>query len=329
MANFQKVLPSTPFSFKGNKVNSRVCYRIHINSINMSDKGLLTSGGIGFSIKHKPIKVEITYNGFPNNIIEGYCKERTQSLLNNLNRKFNIPETGWEIRVEQSLNEHIGLGSTTQIEAQLVKSIVQVSLNQLPDYDDFIDNGIGIESGIGLKCFLRNGFHVDFGYWKNNSNITLLNSSNAVRESLYFYLPKEWRVLLLIPKVYSSVNGSIEQDFWGSILPIKEIEAHHISFYTLMGLIPAILDNNFNRFIESLNLVTSFGTKQYEVELNQKYNKKLFEEVKNVFGFCGLSSLGPTGYTFFENRINYSKEIESLKNNYSDFTIVNTEIAYD
>jgi beta-ribofuranosylaminobenzene 5'-phosphate synthase len=241
---------------------SRVYNRVHINSINMSDQGILSSGGLGFSIKYAPMTVEVSYHeGQENNIVSGISSDRIISIITNLHETYNIPNIGWQINVEQVLKPHIGLGSTTQIEAQILTSCLRIAIGKEPGYQDYIFNGIGIESGIGLKCFIKPGFHIDFGYWRNVNKITKINSSEAVTESLYYRLPDEWKVLLIVPKEYTSVSGSIEQGFWDKILPAEVSEAYKISFYTLMGIIPAIMEKKFNVFIEALKIVATNGTK--------------------------------------------------------------------
>jgi len=296
----------------------------------MSDQGILSSGGLGFSIKYAPMTVEVSYvDGEKSNVVDGFSPDRVESIISNLHTRHNIPEKGWHVSVEQDLNPHIGLGSTTQIEAQILASCFRIALAKEPKYQDFISTAIGIESGIGLKCFLKNGFHIDFGYWRNMNRITKINSAEAVTESLYHRLPDEWKVLLIVPKEYTSVSGSIEQGFWDKILPIDISEAYKISFYTLMGVIPSILEKNFNNFIESLKLVTGNGTKPFEVALNQKYINAVYEDVNKELGFCGLSSLGPTCYTFIESSNDWSRQINRLKEKHKDFQFIITELVYE
>lgn len=313
-----------------NKQISKLYNRIHINSINMSDQGILSSGGLGFSIKHAPMTVEVSYvDGEKCNIVNGFSPDRVESIISTLHTRYNIPQKGWQVNVDQLLRPHIGLGSTTQIEAQILMSCFSIALAKNPSYQDFISTAIGIESGIGLKCFLKNGFHIDFGYWSNRDKITKINSAEAVTKSLYFRLPDEWKVILIVPKEFTSISGSIEQRFWDKILPVDASEAYKISFYTLMGVIPSILESNFTNFIESLKSVTHYGTKPFEVTLNQNYINPVYEDVNEVFGFCGLSSLGPTCYTFIENSNDWSRQINRLKEKHQNFQFIITELVYE
>ena len=310
-------------------ISSKVFNRIHINSINMSQAGMLSSGGVGFSIEYAPITVEVALTSKEKNSCSGFQIQRLEDFLKYLYPKYRLPLKGWNINVFNKLRPHIGLGSRTQIESQILTSLLKLGCDKTPEYYEFIENRIGIESGIGLKCFLRNGFHIDFGYWRKNNMTGCLNSTDAVLKSMFFKIPEDWSVLLMIPSHYTSISGTAERDFWNKIIPIKESEAHKISFNILMGIIPSILDNRFFQFIESLNLITELGTKLEENKLNERYIKSLYKDIKATFGFCGLSSLGPSCYTFYINNKSSHKMIEEISTVHKDYKFIPTRIIYE
>lgn len=295
----------------------------------MSYAGLLSSGGIGFSIDYSPLTVEVTLTSTSVNSCSGFSNQRLENILDNLSKKYNLPMKGWIIKVKNPLRPHIGLGSTTQVEAQILTSLMELGSDKQPKYLDFIQNRIGVESGIGLKCFLRNGFHIDFGYWRNHDKRGSLNSSDATTNSIFLQLPEEWRVLLMIPKYHSSVSGRLESAFWESIIPVDESHAHKISFHILMGIIPSILENRFLNFIHSMNAISELGTKPEERRLNNKYIHSLYEDVKTIFGFCGLSSLGPTCYAFYINNESSNLFLNEIKNRHENYLFIQSRIVYE
>lgn len=295
----------------------------------MSYAGLLSSGGIGFSIDYSPVTVEVTLTSQSVNSCSGFCNQRLENILNNLSTKYNLPIRGWIIQVTNPLRPHIGLGSTTQVEAQILTSLMKLGSDKQPKYLDFIDNRIGVESGIGLKCFLQNGFHIDFGYWRNHEERGSLNSTHAATKSICLQIPEEWRVLLMIPKYHSSVSGSLESAFWERIIPVDESDAHKISFHILMGIIPSILENRFTEFIHSMNTISELGTKPEERRLNNKFIHSLYEDVKTVFGFCGLSSLGPSCYAFYVNNESSNQFLNEIKNRHEDYLFIQSRIVYE
>ena len=315
--------------WKLKNIEKLVYNRVHVNSIFMSNDEMYSSGGVGFSINYEPISIGVNYNKWEGNKFLGHSPARIESFLVYLNKKYNVPLDGWEIKVAMNLNPHIGLGSTTQIEAQIIHSVMEISCGKVPSYKDYLDNNIGCESGIGLKCFVKNGVHIDFGYQRTQIG-GFQNSKNAVHDSLYLRLPENWKVLLIIPKNYTSLSGKAEEEFWSSILPVNSTDPKEISYY-IMNMIPSVYERNFPFFLKSLKGITNFGSKPLEVDINNKYIGGLFREIETRFNFCGLSSLGPTCYTFLDlsGSRNFNEEIHELSTTFGDFSFNIAGIKYE
>lgn len=299
--------------------------RIHVNSIDLSEKGRLVSGGIGFMLKSFPIQVTVKSNNQKKNKVIGYPVRRTRSLIKNIFEILNLPSQGFNISVEQKFRNHLGLGSTTQIEAAITKGILYnvKKISQLNSIYPKLD--IGMQSSIGLNLFLNKGLIIDFGYRRKLGN-EILAQKIPVKGFLKFNLNKNWKVIVIVRDKQNFSSKSNEEIFWRKTLPVKKIESREIAYHILMGLVPAIKENNFDEFIIALDKITQYGTKKFEIKYQDDQTKNMLKLLHSEFGFGGLSSLGPTCYTFY-NGIISKKKIAYLQNVDQDYKIYTSDIA--
>jgi beta-ribofuranosylaminobenzene 5'-phosphate synthase len=70
-----------------------------------------------------------------------------------------------------------------------------------------------------------------------------------------------------------------------------------------MGLMPAIIEENFELFIRNLNRIWCLGSKKLEIEINKNKINYILDFLNKKYGFAGMSSLGPTCYSFTTNNV--------------------------
>jgi beta-ribofuranosylaminobenzene 5'-phosphate synthase len=309
------------------KGEMKVFNRIHVNSIEMSKRGALDSGGIGFSIDYSPMNVCV--RKLLNNKVQvsGYERRRVLEILSMLNKVLKISPLGWEVLVDKNLNSHLGLGSTTQIDAAISHLIGNISQGINLNTEHYYQIGIGRESGVGLKCFLNPGFHIDFGYLTQKIK-GVQTKIKPIEKTISLTLPHEWKVLLAIPKLQQSLSGPIEDEFWKKVLPINQQEAKEIAYWILMGLIPAIKERDYFLFLYSMNKIVSRGSKPAEINLNAKVAGNILNTLRKETGFGGLSSLGPSCYSFI-NQLNFNEGIiNRIRRMHPNFNFEIANIVY-
>ncbi|MBI2667232.1 hypothetical protein HYX17_00505 [Candidatus Woesearchaeota archaeon] len=185
-----------------------------------------------------------------------------------------------------------------------------------------------------------------------------------------YAVPKEFKLLLIIPKQSPTTNFTREDEnrlFADYATSPKEIGI--ICTSTLMGVIPGLITRDYTTFVKNLMQISHLGTKKVELELNRSWifhvqeilnkfidfryqrNKETDFSLSNDNGntlsellkgtdeivlkrpipWLGLSSLGPTLYSFIDSRIydtvSLQKEIKQIIND--DSKVLITEVNND
>jgi beta-RFAP synthase len=109
--------------------------------------------------------------------------------------------------------------------------------------------GRGARSAIGVHGFQVGGFLVDAGKRADTEIAPLV-------ARLTF--PAEWHVVLIIPKNSQGLHGAAERDAFDSLAAIPPDVTADLCRLTLLGLLPAVAERNFQAFSESL---VEFGWK--------------------------------------------------------------------
>lgn len=299
------------------------CYpRIHINSLDLSGKGPRTSGGLGFLIDACPSTISVKRANIPSITVAGYARERIEYILAELARHYGIPERGWEVACQRTLKPHVGLGSTTQLEAAVVSAIYLSVYGKTPPMKAYLDAGIGRCSAVGLNLFLNGGFVVDFGYRSGSSSAAmramLEGSQEACPSAWRASVPESWRVLVAIHREITGPDGDEESSFWKRVLPTPVSHATRICHSTLLGVMPALLEQDLPALRHALAIVCRHGSKPYEYALHRKALAALVRRITRDFQFCGMSSLGPSLYAISDAEISRNT-IEEFRKRFPNF----------
>jgi beta-RFAP synthase len=103
--------------------------------------------------------------------------------------------------------------------------------------------GRGTRSAIGIHGFELGGFIVEAGK-RDDAEIS------PVVARLTF--PAEWHVVLIIPKNKQGLHGAAERDAFDKLAAIPPAVTADLCRLTLLGLLPAIAERNFQAFSEAL-----------------------------------------------------------------------------
>lgn len=298
--------------------------RVHMFSIDLSAETL--SGGMGFSVPVMPITV-IAEEAVNHDLIESKIGGiEIVQVLDNIRSMLHIKKF-WKITVSSSsLRSHIGLGSTTQIVGAVILTTATVSKLKV-SLDQIVSLGIGQVSGVGLSLLFNPGYVLELGY-KTSEHPSPHSFKHPTINSLYAKYkgvvlrispPEDWGVILAIPNTNQSLSGTTEVDFWSNILPTDKQISDQISFDVLMRLMPSLISGDFESFIESLEKITSNGTKPDELAIQSVIAKDVLSHLKSKYGFSSVSSLGPTLYAITNNEPS-DVELSALKNIFQEYS---------
>tara|TARA_B100000029_G_scaffold516604_1_gene631642 strand:- start:2563 stop:3525 length:963 start_codon:yes stop_codon:yes gene_type:complete len=278
--------------------------RIHLGFFGIENNYGYSFGSMGLAInKHKTSVKILNAHKFKTNL-----PKKFENKIKNIIKSTNI-SSRFEISLLNQLNSHIGLGSGTQTSLCIGKAISNYFNLNLTTYElvNFFQRGL--RSGTGIGIFEKGGF--------------VLDSCKKVGEYPKIIIrkkfPADWRLILVSDTdSKGSYFGIREKKFF---LNDKSLKKHvsDLSHITLRGIIPSIMYEDYNYFVENIaefQKITSLYYKKVQqgtfaskkISIIMQYLKKM-----GIVG-TGQSSWGPSSYIFAEST-NHAKEIINILNN--------------
>jgi beta-ribofuranosylaminobenzene 5'-phosphate synthase len=258
-------------------------------------------GGLGLAIDAPCTQIEISRNEKLS--IDAKSSENVVKIVENLIKSLNVPNS-FSLQVLQSIPEHIGLGSGTQMALAIGAGLSQLFNLNLTTTQIATASMRGRRSGIGLGAFSQGGFLIDSG------KIANALTSQLPSIDMRFDFPDHWRVLLVQDSTHVGVHGAVEFEAFKTLKPaqfdLKDMLQQH--------MLPAL---------QRLDLL-AFGAYMQDL---QAYNGDYFapiqggryasQDVASVLAWLqtngvacvGQSSWGPTGFAILENQ----QQAESLQ----------------
>ena len=276
--------------------------RVHVNSLDLSGTGPRTSGGVGFALASEHITVVASRAEADH--VSGPLGPACAAVLRGLReREPTRFRHHFRLQTSASATPHSGLGTTTQAQCAAIEALLQLECGRAAGFEDLVAAGIGEMSAIGLRCFLDGGFVVDLGSCAGadvrvREDPLLRGRALSPTGRICLPFPHDWRVLLVQPVEATSLDGADEDNFWMTVIPTPRRDATEAAYWTLLGIIPAILERDRAAFLGALAGLCSVGAKPAELAIQGPLTLAALDEVRAATGFAGLSSLGPTVYGF-------------------------------
>jgi beta-ribofuranosylaminobenzene 5'-phosphate synthase len=231
------------------KVYVKTPARLHFGLIDMNGGMGRFFGGLGVAIDRPNVVLEAqTAKGFS---VTGEKTELVTSLAKRFLETYRI-KAGVSIHVEQSIPEHAGLGSGTQLALAVAKALaklfqVKASIQQLS-----IAMGRMKRTGVGTAVFDRGGFVVDGG--------KKMKGGSVVHESfppLIFRqpFPEDWKFVVAVPDVKKGLAKTEEKNAFGQMPPMPDKVVGRICQLTMMKLLPALMDRDIESFGDALTQI--------------------------------------------------------------------------
>ncbi|MFO1265612.1 MAG: beta-ribofuranosylaminobenzene 5'-phosphate synthase family protein [Steroidobacteraceae bacterium] len=213
---------------------------------------------------------------------------------------------GIELTLEQTIPDHSGLGSGTQLALAFgwaFNLLYDLKLG-LHEVERIAQRGG--TSGIGCAAFETGGFLCDGGHrYQRAGGKTVFAPSGASTEfaapPILFHrnLPPSWKVLLAIPKEGRQVHGDEERELFLKLTPIPSEEAAQSARLALLKVLPAVMEDDLEGFGEGLEAMQRLGWKKIQISRqNAAVHATLAEMRRLGLKAVGMSSWGPTLFGF-------------------------------
>ena len=267
--------------------------RLHLGFIDMHGGLDRKFGSLGLSISGVETTLLAEYADDID--ISGPSSARAENYAEQVLSHFGI-DGGVKMTINTAIPEHAGLGSGTQLSLAVATAIA--NLYDLPEKSTARLAAIlhrGARSGIGIGTFMHGGFIVDGGRGENTEVPPVIS---------HMSFPEHWRIVLIFDDNAEGINGVPERRAFNKLPPMSEESAGVISRLTLMQALPAIKENNCNKFGEAITQIQNIVGDYFAEAQGGRYTSPLLKPVldslatQGAVGF-GQSSWGPTGFAIF------------------------------
>jgi beta-ribofuranosylaminobenzene 5'-phosphate synthase len=268
--------------------------RLHLTLIDLNAEIGRVDGGAGIALESPSLEIIATeadnIEVIGNPILAGKMKKAAQALL---------PEgKGIRLNIDQSLPDHVGLGSGTQAALSTAVAVNKIyglgkSVRELA-----VAVGRGGTSGIGVAAFENGGFILDGGHkFKDKGAFSPSSASHIPPGPVLFRRNfPDWPIVLVIPNGQGA-HDTEEVDLFKKFCPIPLAEVQEVCHVILMQMLPAIVEEDLESFGKAINHIQTAGFKRREVELQSQTVLDIMHYMRdNGASGSGVSSFGPVVY---------------------------------
>lgn len=278
---------------KSRRVSVSAPARLHLGFLDLNGGMDRKFGSLGLSITEVDTTLVAEYAD--DIAVTGPSSKRAEDYAEQVLSHFGI-NGGIKMDIKSAIPEHSGLGSGTQLSLAVASAISH--LYDLPEQKPERLAAIlhrGARSGIGIGTFKYGGFIVDGGRGENTEVPPVIS---------HMVFPEHWRIVLIFDDGTEGINGVPERRVFNTLPSMDDTMAGVLCRQTLMQVLPAIKENDCERFGEAIteiqNIVGDYFSAAQGGRYTSPFLKSILDSLQNsgATGF-GQSSWGPTGFAFF------------------------------
>jgi beta-ribofuranosylaminobenzene 5'-phosphate synthase len=277
------------------KVYVKTPARLHFGLIDMNGDMGRFFGGLGVAIDRPNVILEAqTSESFS---VTGEKAELAASLAKRFLETYHIT-AGVSIHVEQSIPEHAGLGSGTQLALAVASALAKLFQVEASIQELSLVMGRVKRTGVGTAVFGQGGFVVDGGKKTKNGSIIPESFPPLIFRQPF---PEDWKFVVAVPDVKRGLAKTEEKNAFGHVPPMPAETAGRLCQLTMMKLLPALLDRDIVSFGDALTQIqVVIGGYFAEVQggtfsSSAAAETILFMKKRGAYG-VGQSSWGPAVY---------------------------------
>jgi beta-ribofuranosylaminobenzene 5'-phosphate synthase len=271
--------------------------RLHLGFMDLSGSLGRLYGSIGVSLSTPQTTISVkTQDHLSIQHSDRNKRRKIRSLVEAFSKHFQI-EPNVAIRVHQSIPEHRGLGSGTQLAMALATAMTKAYGIKASIHDLSVIMGRGMRSSIGIWSFEQGGLIIDSGKTRQEDGALAVSPPKAV---FRYTFPEEWRFVVVIPERKEGLSGKQEKDAM-ELVNSPEKLSEEICRLVLMKLLPSFIEKKIEEFGHALSEIDRktgmfFAPVQGGI-YSEKSSYKIIEHLlaSGAYG-AGQSSWGPAVY---------------------------------
>lgn len=268
--------------------------RLHMGFIDLGGSLGRQFGSIGVGVNEIATRLSISGSGKLE--VAGPSSDRAAKAVHKIAEKLGV-DCRLSIRIHESIPEHIGLGSGTQLALAVGMGMARFHGLELSVRDIAKAIERGGRSGIGIAVFEQGGLVVDGGRGVATSTPPLLSRME---------IPSAWRFILVFDRRGQGLHGKQEMEAFKTLPIFPVAETARLCHLLMMQALPALAEGDINGFgavITDLqnsvgdHFAPAQGGRFTSPEVGQAM---LWLQQKGAVGI-GQTSWGPTGFCMVES----------------------------
>lgn len=287
------------------KIRVKTPARLHLGVIDVSGDTGRIYGSLGLAIQTPNVVVETSESDVFT--VEGEDKERAEQAAETFIRHFGAAKT-CRIKVKRTIPAHVGLGSGTQLNLAVARSLAELFKINVSTIDLSRIVGRGSVSSIGAAAFETGGFIVDGG------RRTVAGERNPPPPiTLRHTFPEDWFMVVAIPSFKKGFSGKSEDQAFENLPSASAELVGRICRLLVMKMLPSLVERDIVNFGSALTEMQRLTGESFSSVQGGRFADPAVEETvkfmlkEGAYG-AGQSSWGPTVYGLVEGR----SEAESL-----------------
>ena len=294
------------------KIYVKTPSRLHLGLIDLGGELGRIFGGIGVALSCPNVILEAQPS--QSFTVEGEKSDAVKLLIERFLKKYSM-EGRVTLKVKQTIPEHVGLGSGTQLTLAVASALARLLNVEASIRDLALAMGTGRVSGVGAAVFEQGGFVVEGGLkTKNKPRFPAVENFPPVIFRQPF--PDDWFFVVSIPNVKRGFTDEEEGRAFGRLPPMSARDVGEICRLTMMKLLPSLVEHDIENFGNALTQIQTIVGEYFAQVQGGRYSSSAAKECieyMHRLKACGVgqSSWGPAIYGLVQGE-NQAKNVQLL-----------------
>jgi beta-ribofuranosylaminobenzene 5'-phosphate synthase len=272
------------------KVHVETPARLHFGLIDMNGGMGRFFGGLGVAIDHPNVILEAqTSESFS---VTGEKTELATLFAERFLETYSI-DANVSIHVEQSIPEHVGLGSGTQLGLAVAAALAKLFHVKASIQELSLAMGRMKRTGVGTAVFEMGGFVVDGGKKMKNGSIIAESFPPLIFRQPF---PEEWKFVVAVPDVKRGLAKTEEKDAFGQMPPMPAKVVGRLCQLTVMKLLPALVDRDIGSFGGALTQIQVVIGDYFAGVQGGTFSSSAAAETIDFMKACGAYGVGQSSW---------------------------------
>ncbi|MCB1858545.1 MAG: GHMP kinase [Gammaproteobacteria bacterium] len=199
---------------------------------------------------------------------------------------------GVDIRIEQAIPDHVGLGSGTQLSLAVGTALERLYGSESSSRAIAHLLHRGARSGIGIGAFEAGGFIIDAGRG---------DVGEVPPVAVRFAFPTQWRVLLLLDSRGKGLHGNQELAAFAQLTKFSEASAGYLCRLVMMKVLPGLVERRLELVAEAIGEIQRVMGDHFAPVQGGRFTSPAVSQAlawitSQGYSGVGQSSWGPTGF---------------------------------